>query len=332
MSVKFYKDFIRPVLFSFEPEFVHEFTVNFALKNFYWFVPDARAEIKAEASVEVAGIKFPNRIGLAGGMDKNAVALKAWERMGFGFVEIGTVTNLPQEGNQKPRLFRIKEEESILNRMGFNNLGADKIKENLAKNKVSIPIGVNVGKSRAINSKDKDAVIQDYLNSISKLEEFADYITINVSSPNTPGLRDWEKPAQLSELLKPISEKAKKPLFVKISPDLENEDVEAVLALCDSLKFAGIIATNTTTERENMPSWTGREQGGISGKLLKEKSLSMAKFICERKPKSLAFISVGGIASKEDVKERLQIGADLVQIYTSFIYEGISLVKECANA
>jgi dihydroorotate dehydrogenase len=319
-----YKSLIRPILFSIDPELAHEASLK-ALSLIQGFLPFSKIPFKKH-EVEVAGIKFPSKIGLAAGMDKACVAPLAWQSLGFGFVEVGTITYHSQLGNSKPRLFRLAKQESLINRLGFNGPGAEVVAERLKKlkqsNKLKIPMGANIGKSRIVNSEDKEAVINDYLNTLDKVQAYADYIAINVSSPNTPGLRDWQSAQQLISLLQPIKNKSLKPIFLKISPDLDEASLNQILEVANNLKIDGIIATNTTISRKNCPEWSIAEAGGLSGALLKEKSLNILKQLIKNKSDKLAIISVGGIHSADDIKQRLDLGADLVQIYTALVYEG----------
>ena len=323
-----YQRLISPLLFCLDAETIHELTVSGLLRHLPWLIPANEHNRDSRLSVELAGIHFPNRIGLAAGMDKNALAINAWENIGFGFVEVGTITYHPQAGNPKPRLFRLKEQKSLLNRMGFNNDGAQVIANRLAKLKTKTPIGINLGKSKIVDPNDQEAVIADYLSSLRLLQDHGDYITINVSSPNTPNLREWEKPEKLSQLLKPIKAECKKPLFVKISADQPISALDQIIELSLDIKLAGIIATNTTISRDKAPRWTHNEAGGISGALVKEKSREITAYLGKHKPKELALISVGGIDSYDEMKARLDLGADLVQIYTSLIYQGPGLINE----
>lgn len=322
---------IKPVLFTLDPELIHDLTLNI-LSKIGSLLKRSSVNDEAELACEIAGINFPNRIGLAAGMDKACLAPLAWQGLGFGFIEIGTVTNVAQAGNEKPRLFRIKEKNSLLNCLGFNNLGAEKVAEKLKllreNTQFKIPIGINIGKSRIIDPRNPEEVIKDYLASLELLENYADYITINVSSPNTPGLREWESPNQLKKLLEPIIQKTIKPVFLKISPDMEDENLYQVLEISENLKIKGLVATNTTTERQNTPLWANSQMGGISGELLKARSLRITKLIGKNKSKNLALISVGGISSLEDIKIRLDSGADLIQIYTALVYEGPFLINK----
>jgi dihydroorotate dehydrogenase len=327
-----YKKLLRPLVFNLDPEAAHEFALGI-LHQLGSFIKRAQINDALSLGTKIAGISFPNRIGLAAGMDKACSVPLAWQGFGFGFIEIGTVTLQAQPGNPKPRLFRLPEQQSLLNRLGFNNPGASEVAKRLDKlrnnPKFQIPLGVNIGKSRVVDTKDQEAVITDYLGCLSKVNAYADYLTINVSSPNTPGLRDWESPEQLKALLTPLKLAAGgKPIFLKISPDLSEGNLMGVLEVASNLNMAGIIATNTTLSRDGAPQWAQYELGGISGKLLKEGSLKIAKIICDKKPKNLAFISVGGITAVDDVKERLELGADLVQVYSTLVYEGPAWVTQ----
>ncbi|MDJ0625802.1 MAG: quinone-dependent dihydroorotate dehydrogenase [Candidatus Caenarcaniphilales bacterium] len=328
-----YKLLIKNLLFSTDAESAHESTLNL-LAKFGHLIPRKKINDSKGLSINVSGINFPNRIGLAAGMDKACVAPLAWQGLGFGFIEIGTVTNHSQPGNPKPRLFRIPEEKSLLNRLGFNNPGADaleiRLKQIKQKPKFEIPLGINIGKSKIIDSENREAVIEDYLECLKKVQSHADYVTINVSSPNTPGLREWQSPQQLNALLKPIKDAAQKPLFVKLSPDLDWQTLDCILEVISSLSIDGVIATNTTISRKGSPNWAKFETGGISGELLRSKSYEISEWIVKKKPKNMAFISVGGISSVDDVKKRLDLGANLVQIYTALVYRGPNLIS-CLN-
>ncbi len=326
----FYKKLLRPLLFNFDPEFIHKFTVDFALKYFpFIFIRDSIND-NPDLSVNLFGLDFPNRIGLAAGMDKEAVALKAWENLGFGFAEIGTVTYSSQKGNAKPRLFRLPEEESILNYMGMNNSGAKHIAENLQNiyKKIKIPIGINIAKSANINPNNREAVIADLLNCLKEVHNYGDYLVLNLSCPNVANPEDFQNIKNLSQIIKPLKETTHLPFLIKISADVDEEYINNILTMCVDLNLQGIVATNTTKSRENTPNWTHNKAGGISGKLLAEKSLKITQYIGKHKPSNLALISVGGIFSADDTKERLDAGADLIQIYTSFIYEGIDLISK----
>ena len=334
-----YKKLIRPVLFKFDPEKVHNFTINLLsnniisgiLKPIYKFEND-------KLKVKVGNLTFRNPIGLAAGMDKNCEALPSWNALGFGFAEIGTVTPLPQDGNPKPRMFRLPEYGGIINRLGFNNCGADELEENLERVKEKLPpdfiVGVNLGKNK---HTELDDAYQDYKFSFEKCFEQADYFTINVSSPNTEGLRQLQQKQFLDVILKSLQELNKeldetfsssaKDIFLKIAPDLTETELDDILQVSIDNNLTGIIATNTTISRSTLPAGT-YESGGLSGKPLEPIANSIIKFIKKQAGDSLAVIACGGISSLDDVKEKFDIGAKLVQIYTGLVYEGPGLVKK----
>lgn len=276
----------------------------------------------------VFGIRFPSPVGLAAGFDKNAIALAAWEALGFGFAEIGTVTARSQPGNPKPRLFRLPEMEGIINRLGFNNEGAAAVADRLSALRQSggwprIPIGVNLGKSK---STPLEQAPGDYVESFQRLKPFGDYFVLNVSSPNTPGLRKLQDKASLEELLFAVQavNTTRLPLLLKIAPDLEWAAIEEILVLVESHGLAGLIATNTTIDHSQVPL-DQRQQGGLSGHPLKKRALEVLRFITART--TLPVIGVGGIAGPDDAKARFDAGAALVQIYTGLIYEGPGMVR-----
>jgi dihydroorotate dehydrogenase len=281
-----------------------------------------------QRSVNVFGLTFAGPFGMAAGFDKNAEVVRELGQLGFSHVEIGTVTRFAQEGNPKPRLFRLKKDRSLINRMGFNNDGADEIAKrlkNLRDRGVKLPvIGVNIGKSKVT---ELEHAVSDYQYSAMVLAPYADYIAVNVSSPNTPGLRSLQAIDQLEPILKAVQLEADgKPVLVKIAPDLTDEDVVAVAALATKLSLAGVIATNTTISRSDLK--TASEQvesmgsGGLSGPVLKARSIEVLKLLRENLPSSIAIVSVGGVFSGRDVSERINLGASLVQGYTGFVYEG----------
>ena len=278
--------------------------------------------------VQAFGITFNGPFGMAAGFDKNAEVVRQLGQLGFSHVEIGTVTRFAQEGNPKPRLFRLRKDLSLINRMGFNNDGADVVAKrlrNLRASGVKLPvIGVNIGKSKITALED---AVSDYQYSTRVLAPFADYIAVNVSSPNTPGLRSLQAIDQLEPILTAVlAEASGKPVLVKIAPDLADEDVVAVAALAAKLSLAGVIATNTTISRSDLKT-TSREveamgSGGLSGPVLRSRSIEVLKLLRANLPSSMAVVSVGGVFSAQDVRERLQHGATLVQGYTGFVYEG----------
>jgi len=279
-------------------------------------------------------LTFPNPIGLAAGLDKNGVALPAWAALGFGFIEIGTVTATAQPGNPRPRIFRLPEQQALINRLGFNNDGADAIAKRLRKLRdsgrwPSVPVGINIGKSR---TTPLERATDDYLYSFRLLRDFADYITLNVSSPNTPGLRELQEPAALSRLLHAIHSQpgpATKPVLVKISPDLSPAELEAVLATCEENGVAGIIATNTTLDHSSIPRGLDKE-GGLSGAPLRQKSTALLRSIAANS--KLPVIASGGICDAESAREKFEAGAQLVQLYTGFVYRGPRLIREIMEA
>ena len=279
-------------------------------------------------AVKVMGLEFKGPFGMAAGFDKNAEMIKELGQLGFSHVEIGTVTRHAQVGNPKPRLFRLKKDLSLINRMGFNNEGADAVSKRLEKLRSSgssLPIiGVNIGKSKITELED---AVSDYEYSAEKLAPFADYIAVNVSSPNTPGLRSLQAIDQLEPILKAVIAKAAgKPVLVKIAPDLADEDVVAVAALATKLRLAGVIATNTTVSRAGLRTDSQRVSamgsGGLSGPILKERSLEVMKLLRANLPSEIVIVSVGGVFSPTDVSQRLELGASLVQGYTGFVYQG----------
>lgn len=276
----------------------------------------------------VFGVRFPSPVGLAAGFDKNAIALAAWEALGFGFAEIGTVTARSQPGNPKPRLFRLPELEGVINRLGFNNEGAEAVAARLCALRQSggwprIPVGVNLGKSKVTPL---EKAPDDYVESFQRLRPFGDYFVLNVSSPNTPGLRKLQDKASLEELLSAVQavNTTRLPLLLKIAPDLEWGAIEEILALVEAHRLAGLIATNTTIDHSQVPM-EKRQQGGLSGQPLKKRALEVLRFITART--TLPVIGVGGIAGADDAKARFDAGAALVQIYTGLIYEGPGMVR-----
>ena len=279
-------------------------------------------------NVKVMGLDFKGVFGMAAGFDKNAEMVKELGQLGFSHVEIGTVTRHAQGGNPKPRLFRLKKDLSLINRMGFNNDGADAVSKRLEKLRsggATLPIiGVNIGKSKITELED---AVSDYEYSAERLAPFADYIAVNVSSPNTPGLRSLQAIDQLEPILNAVIAKAAgKPVLVKIAPDLADEDVVAVAALATKLRLAGVIATNTTVSRSGLRTDSQRVSamgaGGLSGPILKERSLEVLKLLRANLPSEIVIVSVGGVFSPADVSKRLELGASLVQGYTGFVYEG----------
>ena len=333
-----YKKIILPVLFLFDPEKVHNFT--FLLFKIFLNIPFVGFLVQKIYSVDnkklskkLFGIEFKNPVGLAAGFDKNAKLYNELSRFGFGFIEIGTVTPIAQPGNPKKRLFRLTNDEGIINRMGFNNDGMHKIANRLKKNK-NILIGGNIGKNK---STPNDKAVNDYLLCFNYLFDFVDYFVVNVSSPNTPNLRELQNTNFLRVILDSLNKenlkKSKtKPILIKISPDLSKENLLEIVDLAISLKIDGIIATNTTINRDNLTSKNINESGGLSGKPLANKSNEVIRFISDKSNGKIPIIGVGGIHSAKDAIDKIKAGADLVQIYTGFIYEGPSLIKSINKA
>jgi len=285
--------------------------------------------------VSAFGLRFPNRVGLAAGLDKDGVAVPALAALGFGFLEVGTVTGIPQPGNERPRLFRLVEDEALINRMGFNNRGAAALAANVARVKRLHgewlpPIGINVGKSRVVTA---DAAPADYRASLAAVWDVADYLAVNVSSPNTPGLRDLQATAPLRAVLAQASqvanERGQKPVLVKLSPDLDSNALSEAASVAEGEGAAGIIATNTTINRPELASAAAGETGGLSGRPVARLALSALETLVAAS--KLPIVSVGGVFTADDVRHRLAIGATLVQVYTSFVYRGPGLPAELSK-
>lgn len=328
-----YKQIIRPILFCFDPEKVHYFTFSLirmvskipgipSLFKLLFVVNDKRLER------EVFGLKFKNPVGLAAGMDKDASLYNELSNLGFGFIEIGTLTPKPQDGNPKKRVFRLKEDNALINRMGFNNGGVQKAVELLKKNK-GVLIGGNIGKNKLTPNEDATS---DYLICFDALFDFVDYFVVNVSSPNTPNLRELQEKEPLTKLLQALQNQnlakpKQKPILLKIAPDLTDSQLLDIIDIVKETQIAGVIATNTTLSREGLQSENKIETGGMSGKPLRYRSTEVIRFLSEKSNKAFPIIGVGGIHSPEDAIEKLEAGASLIQLYTGFIYEGPALVK-----
>ena len=325
-----YKSLIRPILFKFDPEEVHYFTFSL-LKNFPFlakiFLPKPIEDKRLER--EVFGLKFKNPVGLAAGFDKDAKMFSELSDLGFGFIEIGTLTPKPQDGNPKKRLFRLKEDSAIINRMGFNNGGVEAAVERLKKNK-NVLIGGNIGKNKVTPNEE---AVNDYIICFEKLFPVVDYFVVNVSSPNTPNLRALQEKEPLTKLLSELQKrnaekKKKKPILLKIAPDLTDEQLLDIIDIVNETKIAGVIATNTTLSREGLVSSNKDETGGLSGKPLTKRSTEVIRFLSEKSGKAFPIIGVGGMHSAEDALEKLEAGASLIQLYTGFIYEGPQLIHD----
>ena len=327
---------LKPFFFSLDPEKVHHFVVGvmkllspifYITRPFYNFNINGKNHPSLEK--EVFGIKFPNPVGLAAGFDKNAEVYKQMSSLGFGFIEIGTVTPVAQDGNPKKRIFRLVNDNAIINRLGFNNDGVDKIVDRL-RNKGNVIIGGNIGKNKVTpNENAKD----DYLVCFKALYDQVDYFAVNVSSPNTPNLRDLQNINDLREILFPLIEENKKretkPILIKISPDLNDSDIKKIVDLSFDLKIDGIITSNTTLNRSNLKSKNKltTESGGLSGEPLNKRSTDIIRLIHQYSDKKLPIIGVGGIMSTQDALDKLKAGASLIQLYTGFIYNGPSFAR-----
>ncbi|MEH2138622.1 quinone-dependent dihydroorotate dehydrogenase [Nostoc sp.] len=344
-----YKFAISPLLFNLvktDPEWLHQQTI----RSFNWLsqTPASWANQRLQKSLSLYdsrleqnlfGLKFPNPVGLAAGFDKDGVAAGIWSNLGFGFAELGTVTFHAQPGNPRPRLFRLPLDKAALNRMGFNNLGAAAMATRLTHEKHEsthlIPIGINLGKSKVTPLEE---AAQDYLDSFRLLKDLGDYFVVNVSSPNTPGLRSLQDASMLSAILNLLQKENNihKPIFVKIAPDLDWVAIADIISLAKTYNLAGIIATNTTIRRDELKTQvidqTGKspqdEAGGISGKPLRDRSTEVIRFIWQQTQGQIPIIGVGGIFSPEDAWEKITAGASLIQVYTGWIYEGPLMVRQ----
>jgi dihydroorotate dehydrogenase len=331
-----YKSIIRPLLFKLDPEKAHHLIFNtlrllFKVPGVRFFTKMMFDTTDKKHNKTVMGLTFKNPIGLAAGFDKDAVLYEELSCLGFGFIEIGTLTPLAQPGNDKPRMFRLPEYKGLINRMGFNNGGVNAAIERLKDKPKSLIIGGNIGKNKATSNDD---ALKDYEIAFEALHPFVDYFVINVSSPNTPNLRALQDKEPLTALLKRVyqlnqSKEIKRPILLKIAPDLNEEQLKEIIEIVESENITGIIATNTTIDKSSIPEsyLHAREQGGLSGLPVKEKSTAIIKFLRKHAKRELVIIAVGGIFTSKDAKEKLDAGADLVQVYTGFIYEGPAMVK-----
>ena len=330
-------ELIKPLLFQFDPENIHYavtgglrranriWGVKAIFKNLYQ-LEDKRLER------EVMGLKFKNPLGLAAGFDKNASMIEELAEFGFGFIEIGTVTPLPQPGNEKPRMFRLPQDNALINRMGFNNQGVDVVAARLKQvNRKGLIIGGNIGKNKLTPNED---AVNDYIKCFDRLFDVVDYFVVNVSSPNTPGLRELQEKEPLKHILNTLQQRNNKndisrPILLKIDPDLTNSQLDDIIEIVKETKIAGVIATNTTISRDDLLSSENlkKESGGLSGKPLTIRSTEVIRYLSEHSNKSFVIIGVGGIHSPQDAMEKIKAGASLIQIYTGFIYEGPGLVK-----
>lgn len=332
---------LKPLLFLFDPEKVHHLVTR-NLKRFNK-VPGGTALSKTIWALgnkylekEVFGLKFRNPVGLAAGFDKNAELIAEMGALGFGFVEIGTVTPLPQPGNPKPRMFRLPADAALINRMGFNNLGVDvaaariaAYRKSLKPGETALIIGGNIGKNKVTANDD---AVNDYVKCFDRLFNMVDYFVVNVSSPNTPGLRELQEKAPLMHILNTLQQRNNKngisrPILLKIAPDLTDEQLDDIADIVKQTAIAGIIATNTTISREGLTSANKIETGGLSGKPLTQRSTEVIRYLHNASGGAFPIIGVGGIHSADDAMEKINAGASLVQLYTGFIYEGPGLIK-----
>jgi dihydroorotate dehydrogenase len=340
--MSFYKTLIRPILFSLPSETAHEIGLNVLKTGLASGFLRGKNSFDEFGELKRFGLDFTNPLGIAAGFDKNAVAADQLAALGFGFIEVGTVTFHPQPGNPKPRLFRLPQDEALINRAGFNNDGAAKVAERLKKKRPACVLGVNIGKSKAVPNEE---AVEDYLRSFELAHPAADYIAVNVSSPNTPNLRELQKADALEELLEALQKRnaelsgrstrispAAKPLLVKIAPDLSEAEIEAIVDICLRLDLAGIIAANTSIAREGLITPANEiekiGQGGLSGKPLRKRSTEIISQIYKHSKGKLPIIGVGGIFTAEDAFEKICAGACLLQGYTGFIYQGFSYAND----
>jgi len=333
-----YKRIIKPIFFLFPPETIHHIVfklikfsckipgISFLLKSFY-HVNDKRLERT------VFGLTFPNPVGLAAGFDKDARLFDELGYFGFGFIEIGTLTPKAQPGNEKPRMFRLPQDEALINRMGFNNGGVSQAVERLKKRKTNIIIGGNIGKNKVTPNEE---AVNDYEKCFHELVNHVDYFVVNVSSPNTPNLRALQDKEPLTKLLNRVKElnskeKQPKPILLKIAPDLTNEQLDDIIDIMKETKIDGIIATNTTIDRSNLTTSKvvveAMGAGGLSGKPLTKRATEVIRYLSTKSNKAFPIVAVGGIYTGADAIEKLDAGASLVQVYTGFIYEGPGIVK-----
>lgn len=337
-----YKFILRPVFFSIDPEKIHHLV--FKLIKFSQSIPGISFITRSlfvtknqKLEREVFGIKFPNPVGLAAGFDKDAKLYKELSNFGFGFIEIGTITPLAQPGNDKPRMFRLPDDQALINRMGFNNEGVNAAIERLKNRPKDLIIGGNIGKNK---NTPNDEATNDYEKCFEALYAYVDYFVVNVSSPNTPNLRALQEKEPLKQLLQHLqnlnNKKPKqKPILLKIAPDLTNEQLDDIVEIVLDSKIAGVIASNTTISRANLKTSASRIEeigmGGLSGKPLTKRSTEVIAYLSKKSNRSFPIIGVGGIHSADDAIEKLNAGASLVQLYTGFIYEGPALIKAINN-
>jgi len=338
-----YSSILRPLLFRLPPEAAHELALKslastVGLRLIHGLATQQNSW-KSFGELNRFNISFPNPVGVAAGFDKNGIAVEGLAALGFGFVEVGTVTHLPQPGNPRPRLFRLPLDRALINRQGFNNHGAAALARRLARHRPNCVLGINIGKSRAVEIEEATA---DYLASFELIYPYADYVAVNVSSPNTPGLRELQRADALASLLlalqnrndelSALNHKPSLPLLVKIAPDLDTTEIEAIVDVARRVRIAGIIATNTTTNRANLQTRNAAVEncgeGGLSGAPLRQRSTDIIKTLYRLTKGQTTIIGVGGIFTAEDAWEKITAGASLLQLYTGFVYEGWNIARD----
>lgn len=330
---------VQKALFNMDPEWSHDFTLNWLKRTQRTPLNLTYKQRVQDNPVSCLGLTFKNPVGLAAGLDKNGECIDAFAAMGFGFIEIGTVTPRPQPGNEKPRMFRLPEAEAIINRMGFNNKGVDYLVSQVEKSSYDGVLGINIGKNK---DTPEDQALQDYLICLRKVYPHASYVTVNISSPNTPGLRNLQYGEALDKLLAGLKEEQKTlqgkfkkyvPILVKIAPDLSDEEIISIATSLKNAKMDGVIATNTTLDRDKVEGLKhGDEAGGLSGAVLTEASLNVTRKLSAALNGTMPIIGVGGIDSAAAAKDRLDAGAQLVQVYSALIYKGPQLIREIVHS
>jgi dihydroorotate dehydrogenase len=339
-----YRSIVRPILFRLPPESVHEFALHslsaVLSSKAARKMTARRLQIEPFGKLGRFGLEFSNPVGLAAGFDKNGTAAQALAALGFGSIEVGSVTSEPQPGNPTPRLFRLPRDRALINRAGFNNCGAAQLAEHIRRRRPECVLGVNIGKSRSVPIED---AVADYLKSFDAVYDVADYVAVNVSSPNTPNLRELQRPEMLAELLKSLQQRndelaqrhsypGPKPLLLKIAPDVSESEIESIVDVATSMKIAGLIATNTTVSREGLQTSTAEVaafgEGGLSGAPLQKRSNEVIALIYRLTNGQLPIIGVGGVFTASDAWEKICAGASLIQLYTGFIYEGPGVARQ----
>lgn len=336
-----YQLILKPFLFLFNPERAHHLALS--LFRLLLYIPGGKWLVSKLYSaprdpVDLFGLRFPNRVGLAAGFDKDGKYLDLLPFLGFGFIELGTVTPLPQSGNPKPRLFRLSKDKALINRMGFNNEGVDALVNRLKDINLDIIVGGNIGKNKVTPNEE---AVQDYLICFEKLFDYVDYFVVNVSSPNTPGLRALQEKEPLTRILQALQSTNQarsnpKPILLKIAPDLNPSQLDEIIEIVSETGLAGIVATNTTISRDHLRTGLNKVEsignGGLSGKPLTQKSMGILKYLLKQSDGKIPLIGVGGIHDIASGLEKLKAGADLIQIYTGFIYQGPGFIKRLVKA